>query len=469
MALRWAALIIVALVAVRAGSASAATVPSGAADGVQARLDDQTLTMWFAGSARSVLDSRRGRPVGIDCEEHAPVGPLLFPPDPPDSAWAGARVPRTGDTIAAGLEPGRYDVCSLTERSHDGRSDLVLARAAVSPRGEVVLDEWGRAFLLRSALRVLRPTATYRAPDDVVADSGGRIAALAGPGETPPPGLVGYWSDMAARAVLATSSASGRRLFVEDEGDGVLRTNTVEYGDLRFPAERPWPRPRLLRIDDREKGVPAARRFGGAASPFNGMRASVRRGRAVIRFTGRSVAVARLLAGRRIGLRCLAVPPSLALAPDRPVRDHVIITRMPRRAARLVVRVRRTDDVCAVVDDGTRHALVALDAAGRAALAELESHLDLMEAVITELSPTRDGGYHDTVTVARAAGISRLPGPDASPAPGHVGVFSDGARRLTYVALPRGGGRRLLFEDAGDGVMRANTDGPLALGQLLVP
>jgi hypothetical protein len=38
------------------------------------------------------------------------------------------------------------------------------------------------------------------------------------------------WTDGAKRALLATTSASGRRMLWSDEGDGMLRTNA--FGDL---------------------------------------------------------------------------------------------------------------------------------------------------------------------------------------------------------------------------------------------
>ena len=51
---------------------------------------------------------------------------------------------------------------------------------------------------------------------------------LTGPAETPPAGSVGYWSDGARHAAVVTLSASGRRLFIEYEGE-VLHTNVAGY------------------------------------------------------------------------------------------------------------------------------------------------------------------------------------------------------------------------------------------------
>ena len=54
------------------------------------------------------------------------------------------------------------------------------------------------------------------------------VVALAGSADTPPAGKLGYWSDGAEHVALVTLSASGRRLFIEYEGD-VLHTNVAGY------------------------------------------------------------------------------------------------------------------------------------------------------------------------------------------------------------------------------------------------
>jgi hypothetical protein len=61
----------------------------------------------------------------------------------------------------------------------------------------------------------------------------GFLVPLAGPIETPPPKRVGYWSDGAQHLAVVGLSTSGRRLFIEYEGD-VLHTNVAGYiyGDL---------------------------------------------------------------------------------------------------------------------------------------------------------------------------------------------------------------------------------------------
>jgi hypothetical protein len=61
----------------------------------------------------------------------------------------------------------------------------------------------------------------------------GYLVRLAGPTGTPPQKTVGYWSDGAQHVAVVGLSTSGRRLFIEYEGD-VLHTNIAGYiyGDL---------------------------------------------------------------------------------------------------------------------------------------------------------------------------------------------------------------------------------------------
>jgi hypothetical protein len=54
------------------------------------------------------------------------------------------------------------------------------------------------------------------------------VVALANPADTPPQEAIGYYSDGQQHVAAVAVSASGRRLFVEHEGD-VLHTNVAGY------------------------------------------------------------------------------------------------------------------------------------------------------------------------------------------------------------------------------------------------
>lgn len=56
------------------------------------------------------------------------------------------------------------------------------------------------------------------------------ISALAAPGDTPPAGVVGYYSDGRRHMAVSTPAATGRRLFAEIVlGDDVLHTNVGKH------------------------------------------------------------------------------------------------------------------------------------------------------------------------------------------------------------------------------------------------
>ena len=57
---------------------------------------------------------------------------------------------------------------------------------------------------------------------------GNRFVGLAGPTGTPPAGAIGYYSDGHDHVVVAVLSASGRRLFIEQDAD-VVSTNVTGY------------------------------------------------------------------------------------------------------------------------------------------------------------------------------------------------------------------------------------------------
>ena len=56
-----------------------------------------------------------------------------------------------------------------------------------------------------------------------------RVVELAAPGDSPPAGKVGYYSDGQEHIATVIISASGRRLFIEAAADDVFSTNVLEY------------------------------------------------------------------------------------------------------------------------------------------------------------------------------------------------------------------------------------------------
>ena len=54
-----------------------------------------------------------------------------------------------------------------------------------------------------------------------------RLVVLAGPGDSPPPGQVGLYSDGAQHATVVALTTAGARLFLDADG-GVMTSNSPE-------------------------------------------------------------------------------------------------------------------------------------------------------------------------------------------------------------------------------------------------
>jgi hypothetical protein len=76
--------------------------------------------------------------------------------------------------------------------------------------------------------RVALVRRRQRSKEPIVAVPLGELVALSSPSDTPP-GKLGYYSDGAERTVVAIVSRPGRRLSIEGEPDGVLRTNVSNF------------------------------------------------------------------------------------------------------------------------------------------------------------------------------------------------------------------------------------------------
>jgi hypothetical protein len=119
----------------------------------------------------------------------------------------------------------------------------LIVSVPLTQRGAVFLDEQEKALSLQSLLFVIgleeRAADNWPTPAQLLASRigrrlGSRLVALENPTDTPATGTTGYYSDGEQHVVVATVSASGRRLFIEYEADGVVRTNVAGYiyGDL---------------------------------------------------------------------------------------------------------------------------------------------------------------------------------------------------------------------------------------------
>ncbi len=176
------------------------------------------LVLTFDDSAAALFQQVAGRRMAISCIgfDRRSGGSYT------STGTTDLRAPHRRKPIATGFG-GRFDVCVIGVRR--GRRTIVIARIPLTPFGAVQLDERNVAIVLVAAVRTLarpeRPSAAT-----VAATFHG--VALATPADTPPPGVLGVYSDGADHVYAAEVDRSGKLLFVELERD-VTRSNVVEY------------------------------------------------------------------------------------------------------------------------------------------------------------------------------------------------------------------------------------------------
>jgi hypothetical protein len=451
---------------VAAGPASAAEPILGPADGMQATQSGVDLSVQFPGEA-ATRAGLVGKEVSARCGRHPASSPLAFEPDEETIATRSGTVAADG-TARLRLEPDVVvDSCEIVVTSN---YDRPVGRVALTPAGEVWIDETIRATALHHLLDRARASGRYRP----LAELGGGLVGLDGPEGLPAAGETGYWTD-GGRATVATLSASGRRLVIEDRGHGVLRTNVLLQSD---PAE-------ALHIsvsgdggsvDEGDAKVDRDPEIDGSRSPYRGERGlrghdGIRiagDGRHVtVRFTGRSAKTIRALAGRRIRAFCLARPAPTVFPPAFEAGSlHRAWARVPGRggAVRFTFAAKASGDVCVLVDDGTAIATASLTATGRRWLQDVEA-LGLITGDaedIDHFAPPGATSYWPSETIVAQGHkvLVAMAGPGAPVKVGRVGVWSDGAQQAAE-ATTSASGRRFFAIDEGDGMVQINILGEI--------
>jgi hypothetical protein len=240
-----AAVILLAVAAPSAGAAAA--LPVGETDGVRIVRERGALVVVFTPRAEKLRRRVAGKLVSVLCTEFTSFGT--------NGGGITQRAPRRGRRIYTGDLTRGMDYCRvwLAARTvrRDGRRTRIgrehLVSVPLTQVGAVYLDEQFKAFSLLSVLTLAGLLAEERKPSGYPTPaqlleavpgfrprpSGQRLVALAAPSDTPPGTAIGYYSDGAQHVAAVIVSASGRRLFVEYDGD-VLHTNVAGfiYGDL---------------------------------------------------------------------------------------------------------------------------------------------------------------------------------------------------------------------------------------------
>ena len=189
-----------------------------ATDGVTVADEGEGLVLRLGPAAAGDYRRLAGRRVSVDCLELAPGG---------IGVGSVERAPRRRSRFVAALLDSA-DVCTVATAGRTRRPRCALKKP-VSPRrdfcvrmvialtdaGRAHVDEVARAFDLVVVMSFAQPliSASWAPAVDVVAVMGGEVVAIDGPAATPPPGVVGYWTD-GTTATAVTVTAAGLRRYL---------------------------------------------------------------------------------------------------------------------------------------------------------------------------------------------------------------------------------------------------------------
>jgi hypothetical protein len=218
-------------------SAAQADLPVGEAHGVRVVRERGAIVVVFTAKSGKLYKRIKGKRVEVSCTEMLDEG--TFSGISPIARGHGRRL-RTGDLTR------RIDYCRVwrsrhTVRRHGERqrvSRRLIVSIPLSQKGAVFLDEEGKVYslfgvgALAGAVKERLKLGGLPTYDQLVAEFpkiATNVVALAAPGDTPPVGTVGYYSDGHEHGALVIVSASGRRLFVEYNADDVFSTNVAQY------------------------------------------------------------------------------------------------------------------------------------------------------------------------------------------------------------------------------------------------
>jgi hypothetical protein len=237
---------LIAVLSLVAAPLARAQLPVGEADGVRVVRERGAFVVIFTPRAEKLRRRVAGRLVSVMCTDLPPemdsFGTLVI-----SSGGGSYRMPKRGRRLRTGDLTRRLDYCRVALVRRRQRSREPIVAVPLTQVGAVYLDEEEKAHELLQLLFVagsvaerleLKAYPTYSQLVDFLAArpggpspghiSGG-LVALSSPSDTPPAGKLGYYSDGAERTVVAVVSRSGRRLFIEGEPGGVLRTNVSEF------------------------------------------------------------------------------------------------------------------------------------------------------------------------------------------------------------------------------------------------
>ena len=210
-------------------------LPVGEAHGVRVVREHRAIVIVFTARADKLHKRLAGKNVIVSCTEITEDG---F-----SSGSQVMRVPRHGHKLYTGDLTRGMDYCRLWKPRTKHRSKQVIVSVPLTQQGAVFIDEELKTRRMFGVLGIayfvgeskhLDGVPTYDelihgVPKQARAGLARSVVSLAAPGDSPPAGKVGYYSDGAEHVVVAIVSASGRRLFVENGPDDLFSSNVLRF------------------------------------------------------------------------------------------------------------------------------------------------------------------------------------------------------------------------------------------------
>jgi hypothetical protein len=230
-----------ATLALAVATVLAAAAPAAAQDSLEVRgvraenAPSGGVTITFTARAAKLYRRIAGRRAIVRCQAVDASGPVLLPLDRADELFADRRAPRARRPLRIRGGTGRYDVCELTALRSRGRGEGRTLRKVLSlavPLTQAGADYLEARRLGNRMVAVVLLTAslgragTYSAAPEVAADVP-RLVVLAAPGDSPPAGRVGLYSDGAQHVTVVGLTTAGVRLYI-DANAGVLTSNVPQ-------------------------------------------------------------------------------------------------------------------------------------------------------------------------------------------------------------------------------------------------
>jgi hypothetical protein len=193
------------------------------------------VTITFTSRAAKLYRRIAGLRTIVRCQALS-EGALLVPLDRTTELFEDTSAPRVRRPLRIRHAAGaRFDVCELTALRSRGRGArrtfrTVLSLAVpITQPGAVYLDArrvGERLVAMMVFTASLGSGGRYPAAQAVAADVP-RLVPLAAPGDSPPPGRYGLYSDAAQHLTVVGLTATGTRLFIDADG-GMLTSNVPE-------------------------------------------------------------------------------------------------------------------------------------------------------------------------------------------------------------------------------------------------